>query len=132
MPRGPGRGPVEHAIRSHLHEGQVLATPTQHKPFKVGRIDAQGVVLLLGAGEWPTRLTWACLEGVEPFLRERGTIPIGGRHVSEPNLGTLDEWLKGCTQVDTAGWVAVLLEQAGVVGVLRGRPARVRLVGPDR
>jgi len=32
-----------------------------------------------------------------------------------------------------AGWVAVLLEQAGVVVVVvvRGRPARVRLAGPD-
>lgn len=120
-------GPVEQAIRSRLHEGQVLHTPTQAKPFKVGRIDADGVVLLLGAGEWPARLTWPCLEGVVPFLQERGTIPIGGRHVSEPNPGTLDEYLKGCTQVDTAGWVAVLLEQAGVVEVLRGRPARVRL-----
>jgi hypothetical protein len=121
------RGPVEQAIRSHLHEGQLLHTPTQRKPFQVGRIDTDGLVLLLGAGEWPARLTWDCLEGVAPFLRERGTIPIGGRHVSAPNPGTLDEWLKGCTQVDTAGWVAVVLEEAGVVEIVRGRPARVRL-----
>ena len=121
------QGPVERAVRHRIHEGLVLHTPTQRKPFNVGRIDGMGVVLLLGAGEWPTRLTWACLEGVVGFLRERGTIPIGGRHVSEPNPGTLDEYLKGCTKVDTAGLVAALLEEAGVVEVIRERPAQVLL-----
>jgi hypothetical protein len=123
------RGPIQQAICSHLHESQVLHTPTRSAPFKVGRIDSKGVVLFLGAGEWPTRLSWECLEGVVPFLTERGTIPIGGRHVSDPNPGTLDEYLKGCTKTDTAGWAAALLEEAGVVDVIRERPAKVRLRG---
>jgi hypothetical protein len=121
------RGPVQQAIRAHLTEGQVLDTPSQHKPFKIGRIDGDGLVLLLGAGEWPTRLSWDCLEGVVPFLVERGTIPIGGRHSSIPNPGTLDEHLKGCTPVTTAGWVAVVLEEAGILEIVRDRPAMVRL-----
>jgi hypothetical protein len=127
----PDMGPVQLAVRSHLRQGQVLRTPTQQKPFEVGRIDGAGVVLLLGAGERPVMLGWDCLEGVVPFLAVRGTIPIGGRHSSVPNPGTLDEHLKGCTPVTTAGWVAVLLEEAGIVAVVRGRPVRVRLAaGP--
>ena len=124
-------GPVQQAIRTHIHEGQVLHTPTRRAPFKVGRINDMGVVLLLGRGEWPTRLTWVCLEGVVPFLAEHGTIPIGGRHSTEPNPDTLDEYLKGCVKVDTAGWVAVMLEKAGVLEVVRGRPTKVRLVHSD-
>jgi hypothetical protein len=123
----PDMGPVQLAVRSRLRQGQVLHTPTQKKPFEVGRIDGDGVVLLLGAGEWPVTLGWDCLEGVVPFLAERGSIPIGGRYSSVPNPGTLDEHLKGCTPVTTAGWVAVLLEEAGIVAVVRGRPVRVRL-----
>ncbi len=121
------RGPVQQAIRDHIHEGQVLHTPSHRKPFKIGPIDGDGLVLLLGAGEWPTRLTWECLEGVVPFLTERGVIPIGGRHSSIPNPGTLDEHLKGCTPVTTAGWVAVVLEEAGILEIVRDRPAMVRL-----
>jgi hypothetical protein len=123
----PEMGPVQLAVRSHLRQGQALNTPTQRKPFKVGRIDGDGVMLLLGKGERPVTLGWDCLEGVVPFLAERGSIPIGGRHSSVPNPGTLDEPLKGCTPVTTAGWVAALLEEAGIVTVVRERPARVRL-----
>ncbi|HAX82055.1 MAG TPA: hypothetical protein DCY40_05775 [Actinobacteria bacterium] len=127
----PDMGPVQLAVRSRLRQGQVLHTPTQQKPFKVGRIDGDGVVLLLGKGERPVPLGWDCLEGVVPFLAERGTIDIGGRHEVAGNPGTLDEYLKGCTPVNTAGWVAVLLEEAGIVAVVRERPARVRLAaGP--
>jgi hypothetical protein len=62
-----------------------------------------------------------------PFLAEWGTIDIGGRHEVAGNPGTLDGYLKGCTPVNTAGWVAVLLEEAGIVAVVRDRPARVGL-----
>lgn len=120
-------GPVQLAVRSHLRQDQVLRTPTQQKPFKVGRIDGDGVVLLLGAGARPVTLGWDCLEGLVPFLAERGTIDIGGRHEVAGNPGTLDEYLKGCVKRTTAGWVAVLLEEAGILAVVRDRPARVRL-----
>lgn len=68
------------------------------------------------------------LGGVVPFKREHGgEVPIGGRHEVEGNPGTLDEWLKGCVKRTTAGWVAVVLENAGIVTVIHDRPARVRL-----
>jgi hypothetical protein len=126
------RGPVEQAIRAHLNEGQTLHTPTQGKAFSVARIDGDGVVLLLGPKQAWTRFTWECLEEVVPFLqRHSGEVDIGGRRDVAPNPGTLDEHLKGCIGRDTAGWVAAVLEEAGVVEVIRGRPARVRLAGPS-
>ena len=119
---------VEAAVRKSIDPGMELVTPSRKKPFAVERFDADGVVLLLGQGAWPTRLTWDCLEGTVPFLRQQGgEVPIGGRHDVEGNPGTLDEWLKGCTKTTTAGWVAVVLEKAGIVEIIHDRPARVRL-----
>ncbi len=47
---------------------------------------------------------------------------------SEGKPGTLDGYLKGCVKRTTAGWVAVVLDQAGVVEIIHDRPARIRLV----
>jgi hypothetical protein len=119
---------VEDAIRRSVHPEQELRTPSQGKPFIVSRIDGEGIVLLLGRGQWPTRISWACLEGTVPFIRQHGgEVPIGGRHDVQGNPGTLDEWLKGCVKRTTAGWVAVVLERAGVVEMSPGRPQTVRL-----
>jgi hypothetical protein len=120
-------GPVEQAIRRHLHEGDTLHTTARRSPFQVGHIDDEGLVLLLGSGRHRVRLSWDCLEGVVPWLAVRGSIPIGGTHTSGGQHGTLDEHLKGCTPVNTARWVAVVLEAAGIVEVLAERPVRVRL-----
>jgi hypothetical protein len=87
-----------------------------------------GIVLLLGAGEHRTPLTWVCLEGILPLLRGRGgEIEIGSRHDVFGKPGTLDEYLKNCTKRTTAGWVAVVLEAAGLVDLIHTRPARIRL-----
>lgn len=106
----------------------MLYTPSRRAPFTVGRIDNEGVVLLLGKGQWATRLSWECLEGVIQFLeRHGGEVRIGGRHDVQGNPGTLDEHLKGCVNRTTAGWVAAMLEEAEVVDIVAARPARVRL-----
>jgi hypothetical protein len=119
---------VEAAIRRSIYPGQELLTPARKKPFWVGEVDGAGLVLLMGQGHWRVRLSWACLEGVVPFVRERGgTIPIGGRHDVIGNPGTLDEWLKGCVKTTTAGWIAAVLEEAGVVEVTNDIPQRIRL-----
>ena len=121
-------GPVEKAVRGKVVAGRVLDTTARQESFTVDRIDDLGVVLLLGLGENPVRLSWDCLEGVIGFLDGKGAIPIGGTHTSEGEPGTLDEYLKTCTPVNTARWVAVLLEAAGVVAVLPGRPVLVAMV----
>jgi hypothetical protein len=69
---------VEESIQQSIHPGQELRTPARDMPFWVERIDKEGVVLLLGRKRWPTRLSWSCLEGAVPFIRERGgEVPIG-------------------------------------------------------
>lgn len=121
-------GPVEMAVRRAISPGQRLHTPTRRAPFTVERVDSQGVVLLLGKGQWATGLSWECLEGVIPFIvRHGGVVPIGGRHEVTGNPGTLDEHLKGCISRTTAGWVAAMLDEAGVLRIIHDRPATVRL-----
>jgi len=54
-------------------------------------------------------------------------VPIGGTYSVDAVAGTLDAHLKRFIARATAGWVAVVLEQAGVIEIDRARPARVRL-----
>jgi hypothetical protein len=120
-------GPVEKAIRSAVHEGDPLVTPTHSKPFWVGRISAQRIILELGAQRTPTIFEWACIEGVLPFLKQHGRIRIGGSGRSSRIVpGTVDGYLKKHVNRDTAGWIAALLERAGVAVIERSRPAYVR------
>jgi hypothetical protein len=120
-------GPVEQAIRRAVGTGQRLATPVRAAPFTVESLDGQGVVLGLGPGKWRTRLSWPCLEGIPPFLAGKGWVEIASRYEVQGKAGTLDGYLKQCVKRATAGWVAALLERAGLVEVARSRPAKVRL-----
>lgn len=120
-------GPVESAIRQRLAPGQSLRT-SQGAAFEIARIDSRGVALLFGASRTPTRLSWSCLEGVLPYLDGRGWVRIGGAYDVAGDVGTLDGYLKRHIKRATAGWVAVLLEEAGVVDVDRARPAQVKKV----
>ncbi|MBX3286407.1 MAG: hypothetical protein KF703_13750 [Actinobacteria bacterium] len=90
-------------------------------------MDDQGVVLLLGAQEAWTPLRWEAWEGSARFLADRDWVHIGSKYDTGADAGTLDEYLKGHMKRATAGWVAAVLEHAGVVEIDRGRPARVRL-----
>ena len=105
-------------------------TPVRGAPFIVARFDDQGMVLLLGQQEAWTRLTWECLEGVVPFLAGRGWVTIGSRYETSADATTLDGYLKGCVKRATAGWVAAVLEKAGLVEIDRRSPASVRLLRP--
>lgn len=120
-------GPIENAIRRTCAAGLQLSTPTGRGEFSIARIDTDGIVLLLGAKQAWTPLSWACIEGVGPFLSTGAWTPIGGKYETTAEPGTLDGYLKGCLKRATAGWVAVVLEQAGVVEIDRRPPARVRL-----
>jgi hypothetical protein len=86
----------------------------------------EGLVLLVGAKEAWTPISWRCLEGVPGYLRGRAWVRIGSEF-DDGVEGTLDAYLKGFIARATAPWVAVVLETAGVVLVDRDRPARVRL-----
>lgn len=121
-------GVVERAVRASIGVGDELRTPSQGAPFIVKSFDRRGVVLLLGKQQTPTPITWTVLEGVVPFLEGRGWVPIGGVYDTHADDRTLDGYLKRHIKRATAGWVAVLLEKAGVLRIDRERPARVQLI----
>jgi hypothetical protein len=105
-----------------------LRTYGQGKPFVLQTIDADGIVLLLGRQEAHTRITWACLESVVPFLRSRrGWVPAGGQHSVSGEPGTLDAHLKRYLKRDVARWLVRVLAEAGVAEVDEGPPLRLRL-----
>ena len=120
-------GPVEAAVRAAIAAGTQLTTPAQGKPFSVAQVDGRGIVLLLGKEEARTPLSWQCVEGIATFLRARGWVEIGSRFDTAADPSTLDGYLKRHIKRATAGWVAAVLEHAGVVEIDRGRPARFRL-----
>jgi hypothetical protein len=120
-------GPIEQAVRCAVREGDSLSTPTQSEPFRVGRISTEGIVLHLGQKQTATFFGWSCLEGVLPNL-EQGPIRINGSGKSQLIVEhTLDGYLKQHVNRLTAGWVAALLERAGVVAIDRTRSATVRV-----
>lgn len=117
---------VEAAIRSSIHPGEVLPTPTGTATFVVDKMDAAGMSLLFGPKMTKTLLTWRCLEGVPRYLRGQGWVPVGANRDVNGNYG-LDGYLKHWIKRQTANYVAVVLERAGVLELDRGRPAKVRL-----
>jgi hypothetical protein len=122
-------GPVESAIRESIRAGENLKTPAQEKSFTVETIDDKGVVLLLGRKQTRTPFSWEALEGVRNEFANSGWIAIGGDRNAQGNPGTLDGYVKQVMKRDTAGWVAALLEAAGIVELDRSRPGRLRVIG---
>jgi hypothetical protein len=120
-------GPVERAIRSHFTAPATLYTLGKNKPFILRTIDQKGIVLLLGKGQWHTRLTWDCLETVVPFFQDPGWVRAGGKFSVAGEPGTLDQHLKGCLKRDVARWLARLLNDAGVMEVAERPRLSIRL-----
>ena len=121
------KGSVKRAIRQLISEGDKLHTPAQAAEFEIGRIDNNGIVLLLGEQKAWTPLSWECLEGIPDFLGHDRWVVIGSKFDTRADSTTLDGYLKGHIKRATAGWVAAVLESAGIVEIDRGRPAKVRL-----
>lgn len=117
---------VEAAIRSSVRPGEVLPTPTGTATFVVDKLDAQGLSLLFGPQRTRTLLIWRCLEGVPGYLYGRGWVLVGANRDVNGDYG-LDGYLKGWIKRQTANYVAVVLERAGVLELDRERPAQVRL-----
>lgn len=120
------RGPIEAAVRSTIRSGTVLATPAQGARFEVGVVDDDGLVLLIGEQQTPTGISWHVLEGINGLLAGGKWIPIGSSYSTTATPGTLDAHLKTHVNRAIAGWVAAVLEEAGVVDIDRRRPGRLR------
>jgi hypothetical protein len=87
-----------------------------------------GIIPELGQQRTTTFFPWQCLEAVTPFLLSQGRVPINGSGKSRSVVpGTLDGFLKSHVNRLTAGWVAAVLEKAGVIEIERTRPAYVKL-----
>jgi len=117
---------VEAAIRSSVRAGEVLPTPTGTATFVVDQLDAEGLSLLFGPQKTRTLLTWPCLEGISGHLRGRGWVVVGANRDVDSDYG-LDGYLKRWIKRQTANYVAVVLERAGILELDRERPAQVRL-----
>ena len=124
---GSVTGRVEQAVRAAVVPGQPLQTPTGRGTFSVARYTTEGLVLLLGAKQAWTPLPWAAVEEIPEFLRGRAWVRIGSTYSTDAIEGTLDAHLKRFLARATGGWVAVLLERAGVLEIDRSAPARVKL-----
>jgi len=121
-------GPVERVIRAKLSTGQVLNTHARGAEFEIGRIDTDGLVLLLGPGKAYTRFYWDCLEGIPGFLSGREWVKVGGSYMKEGEPETLDAYLKHHVYRQTANYVTRVLEAAGMVQVDLSRPLEIRLI----
>ncbi len=133
-PRRTASGPVEGAIRERITEGSVLDTPSGTATFEVETISSECIVLLLGKGRHRTPIPWECLEGVPAFVEGQGKVRISGTgYSSDVDPNSLDGYLKHFVSRATAGWVAALLEKAGVLEIDRSeRPASVKLAREAR
>jgi hypothetical protein len=122
-------GRIERAVRASVAPGAPLTTPTGRGHFTVARYTSDGLTFLLGAKEAWTPLPWRAMEGIPDFYAAGGWVLVGDDSVysTRGQPGTLDEYLKTYLKRATAGWVAVVLEHAGVVAIDRSRPARVKL-----
>jgi hypothetical protein len=120
-------GSIESAVRRSIAPGTVLSTPTGRGQFTIAEIGARGPVLLLGRKEARTLIPWAALEGVSGFLGADEWHAIGSVFDQAADRSTFDGYMKRFVNRATAGWVACLLEAAGVVHIDRRPPARVRM-----
>jgi hypothetical protein len=120
-------GSVEDAVRRAVSPRDLLATPSGRGQFTVAEYSARGIVLLLGAKQARTPLPWQALEQVPDFLRGRGWVLIGSVYSTDGTPGSLDAHLKTFLMRATAGWIAVVLEKAGVITLDRTPPARIKL-----
>ncbi|GGI07894.1 hypothetical protein [Egicoccus halophilus] len=126
MSRPSAPGPVERALRDHLAAGTQLQTPTG-AIFTLATLDERGIVLLLGQGQSHTRLPWEALEEIPGVFDGRGWLLTTGTFDTESEKGSLSAHLKRYVKRETANWVAVVLEEAGVLELDRSRPVRARL-----
>lgn len=124
---GGAMGQVEQAVRGAVRPGEELRTPGQAKPFEVAELKQEGLVLLLGKGRHWTQIPWEALEGIPDLLRGRGWVRTTGEFAPSAGTTSVSGYLKQFVYRETANWVVVVLEAAGVLDVDRGRPVRARL-----
>ncbi|MCU7729823.1 hypothetical protein ODJ79_39415 [Actinoplanes sp. KI2] len=120
-------GPVEAAVRARLEPEAQLPTPTERATFQIGAMTSDALILLFGPKKTRTAISWACLEGIPDYLRGRQWVRVGANRDVQGDQDALDGYVKQFIKRQTADYVAVVLERAGIVELDRARPARVKL-----
>ena len=127
LPEGdPSWGLAQSCIRGGIEPGARFGTPSENEPFLVEGIDEQGIVLLL-AEKHRTRIPWEALEGALDLTHRHTSLRVGGGYTVDGEPNTLDGYLKAFVNRAVSGWVAVVMEKAGLIRINRDRPATVRL-----
>jgi hypothetical protein len=108
-----------------------LGTVPKRAVFEVKALSAEALILLFGKKKARTPIPWDCLEGIPQFLSRKGWVEIRSVHITTGIPGSLDGYLKtnGGPIRTTGGYVAAVLEAAGIVDVNLRSPAMVRLKG---
>ena len=123
-------GPLERRIKQHIAPGSVLKSIPGKARFQIESLEGDALMLLLGQMKNKTPLPWDGVEGIPAFLRGRDWVRIGAVKESSSIPGTLDQYLKeNLTKRMTAGYVARILVDAGIVEADPEPPAKVRLLG---
>jgi hypothetical protein len=122
---------VYERIITEIHNGMVLHTPVQNKPFEVKSIDVEGVVFFVRKTN--IEVSKQCWNGIPDFLRNRDWVLIGAKHEVTANLyeGTLEKYLRKCTKSKSkrsqGSYVAPLLEHLKIVKVRHTKPSAIML-----
>ena len=122
-------GVVETAIRELIAPGAILRTVPKRAPFEVRELSERALVLLFGRMKTRTNISWSCLESTMRLLTHGDWVEIRSVHDTTGVPGSLDGHLKsnGGPRRTVGGYVAAVLEAAGIVEVDTSKPARVRL-----
>jgi len=104
----------------------IIKTPSGKARFEFYHIDGEKVVIKT-EGDSKIKIPAICFENAPSFLRGKGWIRIGALHDTSREE-TFDSFLKRFTSgTSVASYVAPILEKAGMVGIDRSRPAKLRL-----
>lgn len=117
---------VEAMIRSKISTGKSYLTPSGRGSFHV-EFTGQNLVLYLGKQETLTKISWRWLSDSVESLAGKGWVEIGMTYSTDSAPGTFDAFWKHRIKRAVAGWIAVILEEAGLVDLSRAHPARIRV-----
>ena len=122
-------GFVEANVRKFVEPGMMLGTVPRRASFEVLELAADDIVLLFGKKKTRTVISWSCLEKTMQFMAHRDWIEIRSVHDTTGVPGSLDGYIKsnGGPKRTVGGYVAAILEAAGIVDVDTHSPAKIRL-----
>ena len=118
-------------ILSEVPDDLVLYTPVNRKPFQVLRKEQNKIIFLVQKTK--IAVSKDCLNGIPNFLKNKGWVKIGAKHVVLKKLpkGTLERYLRENSATkkrsSQGSYVVPLLEYLNIVQVIHKKPSAVKL-----